>query len=247
MTTGKSARDDSLRELLKSPLDDRPQRSIRWWPWAIGAVVIALAGFTAMAIGGGEGAEPGAPSTTTAEHTLTTVPAYPDVVQYGELVSDPDSGLMLLIGGGTRRTGARIDGLSLDTYAFDPVEEIWGRLEVSGNLQGRVGHAIAFDSSRRSVLVFGGHTSADLFTCSNSGLCAASAEGDTWLLDLNESTWSEVRAAGPEGRYGAAMAYDPISGRVILFGGATPSAHLRTNGFLDDTWAFEPTVNRWAR
>ena len=40
---------------------------------------------------------------------------------------------------------------------------------------------------------------------------------DTW--EWNGTAWTKVGSAGPEGRWGHTMEYDPQLGRVILFGG----------------------------
>ena len=36
------------------------------------------------------------------------------------------------------------------------------------------------------------------------------------------------------------MAYDPTSGRLIMFGGSAGDG-----GRLDDTWAYDPAANAW--
>jgi len=46
----------------------------------------------------------------------------------------------------------------------------------------------------------------------------------------------------PSERYGAAMAYDEVNGRLILFGGAEWNAGL----FYDDTWSYNYSSNEWA-
>ena len=45
----------------------------------------------------------------------------------------------------------------------------------------------------------------------------------------------------PTERYGAAMAYDEVNGRLILFGGAEWNAGV----FYDDTWAYNYSSNEW--
>lgn len=64
--------------------------------------------------------------------------------------------------------------------------------------------------------------------------------GATWLFDgLN---WQLGRGTGPSARYGAALAYDPIRMRVVLFGGGQPGSPLTS---LGDTWEWDGS--HWAQ
>jgi len=81
----------------------------------------------------------------------------------------------------------------------------------------RTRHAMAFDSLRGQVIVFGG--------CTSSG-CAGGDLSDTWEWD--GSLWqkrcdgvpaSDVCPTHPIGREGAAMAFDPYRGKTTLNGG----------------------------
>ncbi|MCW5830374.1 MAG: hypothetical protein KIT79_13790 [Deltaproteobacteria bacterium] len=85
----------------------------------------------------------------------------------------------------------------------------------------RHGAASAYDEVNGSIVVFGGALT--------SGLSA-----ETWLWD--GSAWSFVPVSGfprPRHREGAAMAFDPVSGAVLLFGGQG------TSGLLSDTWLWD--------
>ncbi len=80
----------------------------------------------------------------------------------------------------------------------------------------REGHAMAFDSARERVVLFGG---IDGDRCKGPKfLC-----GDTWEWD--GSGWSRRPPADPEGdgdpvpRYHHSMAFDSVRGRIVLFGG----------------------------
>jgi len=59
--------------------------------------------------------------------------------------------------------------------------------------------------------------------------------GDTWTW--NGSAWRLAEAAGPPARVGAALAFDPLRGELLLYGGSGK------DGLLNDTWAWDGT--RW--
>jgi len=80
--------------------------------------------------------------------------------------------------------------------------------------------AMAYDPRRGRVVLFGGY---------HLVRGAITRLGDTWEWD--GTRWMRVSRAGPRPRSGAAMAYDPAIGAVVLFGGA--------GGPLGDTWAWD--------
>ncbi|MEI8191920.1 MAG: kelch repeat-containing protein, partial [candidate division NC10 bacterium] len=64
---------------------------------------------------------------------------------------------------------------------------------------------------------------------------------DTWAFNPATQQWTELHpATSPSARAWAQMAFDPGSGKVILFGGF--------NGVtsFNDTWAFDPTSSEWS-
>lgn len=76
---------------------------------------------------------------------------------------------------------------------------------------------MAYDNARRRLVLFGGY-------------CVVDGKrirlGDTWEWD--GKIWQQVSTSGPSPRNGAAMTYDPIHRRVILFGGNGPSGETWT-------------------
>ena len=83
----------------------------------------------------------------------------------------------------------------------------------------RCGHAMAYDSARKQVVLFGGEAAA------------AGTFGDTWIWDGDN--WTQVADIGPSPRAGHAMAYDQQRARIVLFGGQTP------DGRAGDTWEWD--------
>ena len=92
---------------------------------------------------------------------------------------------------------------------------------------GRFGHALAYDSARGRVVLFGGRDSS------------FNRLSDTWEWDGN--AWTDVTPSGantsPSGRFGHALAYDSARGRVVLFGGEDSSFNR-----LSDTWEWDGTA-----
>jgi hypothetical protein len=88
----------------------------------------------------------------------------------------------------------------------------------------RFGHAMAFDSNRSRVVLFGG------FAFPGGPLPVL--VGDTWEWDGDD--WTQVDDMGPSPRLSFAMAYDRNRGRLVLFGGQDPS-----NAFSGETWEWD--------
>ncbi len=95
--------------------------------------------------------------------------------------------------------------------------------------------AMTYDVDDDNVVLFGGQQT----TGSNSGLL-----NDTWIWDGEDQAWQEVNtasgAAKPTARKGAAIAYDPASGHVLLFGGQNGSGSA-----LNDTWLWDGLNQKW--
>jgi len=117
-------------------------------------------------------------------------------------------------------------GLSADTWEWDGAQ--WHDAtpaDPADSPPARWQHAMAYDPVRGKVVLFGGNTGLD-------------PVADTWEWD--GMTWHDVTPANPADSppplTDHAMAYDPVRGQVVLFGGpdVTPPA---------DTWAWDGT--RW--
>ncbi len=87
----------------------------------------------------------------------------------------------------------------------------------------RYEHAMAYDSQRHKVVLFGGQDSH------------TNHLGDTWEWD--GTNWHRFVVPGPQARSKHAMAYDPQRQKVVLFGG-------EANGFLllNDFWEWDGTA-----
>ncbi len=102
----------------------------------------------------------------------------------------------------------------------------WTQQAPAASPSARQNAAMAYDAATGTVVLFGGFHNrlGDLLQL-----------GDTWTWD--GTTWTkQAPAVHPSARAGAAMAYDPATGTVVLFGG------LGRNGWLGDTWTWNGTT-----
>ncbi|MDP3232917.1 MAG: hypothetical protein Q8N26_09080 [Myxococcales bacterium] len=90
----------------------------------------------------------------------------------------------------------------------------------------------AFDTARGVMVVFGGSPNT-----------SSTPLGDTWERDSRTGTWTDrsrdaARGPVPTARFLHAMAYDPVSSRVLLFGGFSTAES-------DELWAWDGAAGRW--
>lgn len=81
--------------------------------------------------------------------------------------------------------------------------------------------AACYDRRRERVVIFGGWDRDDAY------------RGDTWEWDGRALERADEGGHGPAARAGHEMAFDPVRGRCILFGGRG------TDGLLADTWEWD--------
>ncbi len=108
------------------------------------------------------------------------------------------------------------DRLAWEWFAWTPSGS-----SVLGPPSARTNAAMAYDETNGLVVIFGGQI-------------ASSLSSETWMWDGTD--WFRTQVSGfpkPSARSGGAMAYDPVTGQVILFGGQGPG------GGLNDTWGFD--------
>ena len=141
---------------------------------------------------------------------------------------DKRRGELLVFGGAQTDAPRATMGAISEQWIYDGAS--WTQYApFSSSPTARYGHAMAYDSVRDRVVLFGG---------ANNG----TALGDTWEWD--GASWTQVSAAttGLDGRVFHAMEYDRDSERIILFGGCTTPACATVRG---DTWAWNGSA--WTR
>ena len=124
----------------------------------------------------------------------------------------------VLFGGGA--TTAGVSHIMGDTWSWDGRN--WTQLADSGPLP-RTSFAMAYDSKRQRMVLFGGQTDV--------------LAADTWQWD--GAAWTRAAVTGPSARASHAMAYDSTRDRTVLFGGFLPTTAL------GDAW--EWNGSEWTR
>ncbi len=146
-------------------------------------------------------------------------PATSPTQRFGHAMAyDAARGRVVLFGG----YGFFSGGLLADTWEWDGNE--WVEATPATSPPGRFGAAMAYDSARGRIVLFGGvGDGAEL--------------GDTWEWD--GSDWIErTPASSPPAREYGALAYDRTRQRAVLFGGFDGVS------YLGDTWEWDG--NEWA-
>ncbi|MCL4203769.1 MAG: hypothetical protein KJ000_14810 [Pirellulaceae bacterium] len=118
------------------------------------------------------------------------------------------------------------------TFALNPSDNTWTDLRPANfptTCQTVAWASMAYDPAEDQILLFGG------------GLATNPGGGaPTWIYDCRENAWqrpSLVRE--PPLRCNSTVVYDPLSQRMVMFGGYDQSAAL------NDTWIFDGRQKRW--
>lgn len=125
----------------------------------------------------------------------------------------------LVLFGGASRTNVEFG----DTWIWNGSN--WVEQSPGTSCPVRVDASMAYDPAIGRVVLFGG-------VGNQSGSLIL---GDTWTW--NGSNWTkQATTTSPSARYLSSMAYDQVTGEMVLFGG-----YSRTEGFLSDTWTWKGT------
>lgn len=146
--------------------------------------------------------------------------------------------LLCITGSAIRDTG------TLDQVWALPFDEprVWTQLQTHGtDPPPRFDYGLAYDTSRRRVLLFGGGT------WENPGQNQADDRDDLWELSLDDLTWRQLSPSNsPGARRRPSVHYDPAGDRLIVVGGAT--SIYRGSLSRSDCWALDLGAGelRWA-
>jgi M6 family metalloprotease-like protein len=123
------------------------------------------------------------------------------------------SGQAILYGGNWNATRFN------DTWLWNGTN--WTQLQPANNPGIDAGHTMVYDAARGQIVLFGGAAGA-----------SAADSNQTWIW--NGTNWIQMNpAVSPPARDSAAMAYDAVSQKVVLFGG------YWAFGIANDTWTWD--------
>ncbi|MCG3125369.1 MAG: hypothetical protein CHACPFDD_00187 [Phycisphaerae bacterium] len=136
---------------------------------------------------------------------------------FDAMVGDTGNGVCVLFGGWSG--GFTYWG---DTWVWDGT--VWTDVTPGTSPPARAFHALAYDSRRSRVVLFGGLRISGSTT---------TYYADTW--EWNGASWTDVTPpTSPDPRGYHALAYDAYRGRVVLFGGFSFD-----HGSFNDTWEWD--------
>lgn len=138
---------------------------------------------------------------------------------------DPVREKVMLYGG-----GEWVDGYTYydDLWEYDNDAKLWYELQTSNKPDGRFNSMTTYIPEKHQLFVFGGFTSRG-------------RASDTWLLDLDTLTWTELNPVdNPSPRSDSSLSYDPENDVVILFSGYRED-EVKTR----QTWIYSFEEENW--
>lgn len=135
------------------------------------------------------------------------------------------------------------------TWIFDATSGLWSALAPETAPSPRIGHAMALHPPTGIVVLFGGGT-PEPRRCPRTRFCAGPEDNQVWHYDPGAGTWEDMTPPvpgedWPAPRFGARFAYEPVTGRLLMFSGVGVFGDQFTPTFYEDTWAYDPEANRW--
>lgn len=142
-----------------------------------------------------------------------------------QLAYDAKRDRVVLFGGISRANGSVLN----DTWEWDGSS--WNDVTPPTGMSpgARKSGRVAYDSTRKRVLLFGGFV--------GNSIVSLTLLSDLWAWD--GSTWVEITPAiSPPGRSSMGLAYDEQRDELLMFGGAGTA--LSRASVFSDTWTFGP-------
>ncbi|MDQ1711160.1 MAG: large repetitive protein [Frankiaceae bacterium] len=143
-----------------------------------------------------------------------------------------------------QNTSTQHDPYLDDTWTWDGAR--WTEVPGAGPA-GRTQTRLVYDAAARQVVLFGGWGNPPAMPRETSfeQWLSDTVLGDTWVLE--GTRWRQVTTQGPTARRQHAMAYDPVTREIVLFGGYGDTQRgspeiglaLRAATDLGDTWAWD--------
>lgn len=150
---------------------------------------------------------------------------------FSTAVYDPNSNQMIVYGGNNCFTQGGVfygDVWTLSNANGLGGTPVWTQLSPTGTVPAaRENHTAVYDPASNRMTIFGG----------NDSLAGGPSVNDVWVLTnangvSGTPAWSQLTPSGtsPPGRAGSTAVYDPVSNRMMVFGGNNAS------GYFNDTW-----------
>ncbi len=141
---------------------------------------------------------------------------------FPRMAYDPSSHRVIMFGGSAYFDNTRAPSQFTDTWAYDPVANTWTELRPSGTPPPADSEGLVYDPSTGLMITLGGQTNDSI-----------------WGYDPRANAWADLSPAAPAPslRSETSMAYDPASGRLIMFAGWTQESG---GSCLTDTWGYTP-------
>ena len=118
------------------------------------------------------------------------------------------------------------NGLFNDTWMFSFADSNWTELNPETIPAARLSAAMEFNEFNHLFYMFAGEGDKGFLS-------------DSWTFDMTYASWDQLSpATSPSNREGSSMAFDPIQGAFLLFGG-------KDERYLNDTWKFDPKSLNW--
>jgi hypothetical protein len=149
---------------------------------------------------------------------------------------DASRNLVVVFGGLDMATA----GMKNDLWDWDPTAAAWAR-RLSGSETGvpasRSHAAMVSDPTRERLQIFGGEINA------SSGVLASVRSDEVWELDPATAAFTDRTAPRdlPPERADHAMAYNPATGKVYIYGGWQSDEKAGTGTGFEDLWEWDGT------
>lgn len=214
----------------------RPLPSNPGYRWSFGlaydggaAQTILFGGYAADISGAADGETWAYYATTREWRMLAPVVAPSPRAEVGTTYASRHDRIVLF--GGAREQAHLV--ASDETWLFDSAQDNWSNPNPAVRPPARRSPGLAYDSGADRVVLFGG--------AYPGGIPERAA--DTWIYDITNNTWTNVTpVVSPSARESPSMAYDPRSGKIVLFGGiATGAREWASN----ETWLYDVRTSDW--
>jgi hypothetical protein len=126
--------------------------------------------------------------------------------------------------------------LNNTTFSYDPAVRRWDTIHVATDPNAGASDgflkwgSLCYDPVNHEVLLFGG-----------GGVDDITGTVGTWMFNPSTAVWTKLSGTQPPARANSAMAYDPGTQKIVLFGGD----HM--DGWFNDTWVYDCATRTWSK